>query len=649
MRDASEQTVLIEARDVRKQFTVGDRQVAGIQKADFQIIDGSFTVIHGPSGSGKTTLLNILTGLDQPTEGTVLYMGKDIYGLGEQELAHFRARVMGIVYQSNYWVKSLNVLENVALPLYFLGYNRINAEREALDSLRRVGMEHYAGSTPVLLSGGEQQRVSLARALVSNPNYIVADEPTGNLDSTNGDTVMKLLNYFNKELKRTIILVTHNEAYLKYASQVIYIKDGHITTTTNNGVTSPSYPQMNKLIEQTLDDLRPIRIGILLRMSFANLRTKKFRNNLTMFGVSVGISAIFLLMSFSLGLQNLVQQDIIGTDSVRVINVTSANSEVLKLNGDSIDRFKSLSGVEKTGRQNTVAANFQLDSANGDGVIYGVDQEYLSLANLSVVAGEKIRTNTSDQLMISQSLVKSLGYSSEKDVIGKNIELTLRFDEGEHDLSKPLKIVGVLEAKNGTAMYVSQEVFKSLGVDNYKQVKVVAKNDTDVASIRQQIEALGYQTTSPLDTIDQVNRFFKLFNIILLGFGGIGILIATTGMLNTLTVALLERTKEVGLMVALGARRRDMRRLFVSEALLLTLFGGVAGIIISLVVALIVNIVSNNLAISRGVDDSFSLFAVPWWLIVSTLLFMGLVGYIVSLIPAIRAGKIAPIDALRHE
>ena len=282
-------------------------------------------------------------------------------------------------------------------------------------------------------------------------------------------------------------------------------------------------------------------------------------------------------------------------------------------------------------------------------MIYGVDQEYLSLANLSVVAGEKIRTNTSDQLMISQSLVKSLGYSSEKDVIGKNIELTLRFDEGEHDLSKPLKIVGVLEAKNGTAMYVSQEVFKSLGVDNYKQVKVVAKDDTDVASIRQQIEALGYQTTSPLDTIDQVNRFFKLFNIILLGFGGIGILIATTGMLNTLTVALLERTKEVGLMVALGARRRDMRRLFVSEALLLTLFGGVAGIIISLVVALIVNIVSNNLAISRGVDDSFSLFAVPWWLIVSTLLFMGLVGYIVSLIPAIRAGKIAPIDALRHE
>src|SRR5690606_21143894 len=193
MKDINSQKALIDAFGVTKSFKVGDREIVGIAQATFSVADGSFTIIYGPSGSGKTTLLNILTGLDQPTKGKVLYEGSNIYDLSEAELAHFRARTMGIVYQTSYWVKSLNVLENVALPLYFLGYDKSNAEREAMESLRRVGLERYAETLPVLLSGGEQQRVSMARALVANPNYIVADEPTGNLDSANGDKIMELL------------------------------------------------------------------------------------------------------------------------------------------------------------------------------------------------------------------------------------------------------------------------------------------------------------------------------------------------------------------------------------------------------------------------------------------------------------------------
>ena len=648
MNDVFDQKPLIQADKVSKDFYSGNRVIAGIREASFTISDGSFTVIHGPSGSGKSTLLNILTGLDEPTKGTVLYQGKNIYDLSEQELAHFRARTMGIVYQSNYWVKSLNVLENVALPLYFLGYDKVNAEREAIDSLRRVGMDRYSDSLPSLLSGGEQQRVSLARALVANPNYIVADEPTGNLDSANGDVVMGLLDYFHKKLNRTIILVTHNDQYLKYATQVMTIRDGIVGESIGEGGRAVS-TSTNDSFSQMVENLRPVRISMLIRMAFANLRTKKFRNNLTMFGVAVGVSAVFLLLSFSLGLQDLVQKDIIGTDSVRVVNVTSANSDALKLNDDSVGKLEALNGVEKIGRQNTVAVDFSLGSAMGDGVVYGVDQEYLSLIKPSISAGKKIQTNSHDQLMISESLVKSLGYQDSKGVLGKKIELTLKFDEGDKTLDKPLEVVGVIESSGGSAMYISRGVFANLGFDDYKQLKIVADNDVDVAKLRQQIEAMGYQTTSPIDTIDQVNRFFRFFNVILFGFGSIGILIATTGMLNTLTVALLERTKEVGLMIALGARRRDMRRLFVGEALLLTMIGGVAGIILSLFIGFIINMLSNHLAMSRGVSEGFSLFSVPWWLILGMILLMCLIGYLVSLVPAHRAGKIAPIDALRRE
>lgn len=642
--------VLIDAIGVVKRFKVGEREMAGVRKADFTIADGSFTIIYGPSGSGKTTLLNTLTGLDRPTEGRVLYEGSSVYDLSEAELAHFRARTMGIVYQASHWVKSLNVLENVALPLYFLGYNKTDAEREAMESLRRVGMDQYAKDLPMFLSGGEQQRVSMARALVSNPDYIVADEPTGNLDSVNGDKIMELLQYFHKTLGRTIILVTHNHSYLRYATQVLHVKDGVVTDDAGKQkLTQHPDSAGSATSNQKSEKSQPIKLSMLLRMAAANLMAKKFRNNLTMLGVAIGVSAVFLLLSFGLGLQNLVQKEILGTDSVRVINVTNVNSNILSLDKHTVDKMNELPAVDRIGEQYTVAAVFELDSAKADAVVNGIDQDYLALNNFSMASGKLIQPDQMDQLMVSKALISTLGYGTVSDVVGKEINLTLNLENGPVKLSKPLKITGVIDTDSGSAMYVSADVFANLKVENYSQVKVVAKEDSDVSELRQRIETMGYQTTSPLDTIEQVNRFFAVFNLLLISFGGIGMLIATIGMLNTLTVALFERTKEVALMISLGARQRDMRRLFVAEAMMLTIIGGAVGIALSLVAEGIINLFANQLAASRGVTDSFSLFAVPPWLILAMLLFIGVVGYLVSILPARRAGRIAPVDALRRE
>lgn len=641
------QKVLISALGISKYFKVGERKVTGVDHANFTIADGSFTIVYGPSGSGKTTLLNTLTGLDKPTEGEILYEGSDIYGMTEAELAHFRARTMGIVYQTSYWVKSLTVLENVALPLYFLGYDRTNAGREAMDSLKRVGLDRYADTSPALLSGGEQQRISLARALVSNPSYIVADEPTGNLDSENGDKIMQLLEYFHKELRRTIILVTHNEKYLKYATQVLYMKDGVVT--------QPTVPPRAMLATSgqkpiTLTGVvKSIRLTTLLRISLANLRAKKFRNNLTMLGVAIGVSTVFMLLSFGLGLQNLVHKEIIGTDSVKVINVTSVNSDIISLNAEAAKNIRRLSSVEKIGKQFASAAEFQLGSAKADAVAYGIDQDYLTLNNLDVLSGSLVQPNQNDQVMVSQSLITSLGYDDTSSVIGEKINLTLKLDTGKRAIEQPLTITGIVNSGSGSAMFIPANIFESLGAKDYNQLKVVADNDSRAVVLRQEIENMGYQTSSPLDTIDQVNRFFNFFNLILVAFGGIGMLIATIGMLNTLTVALIERTKEVGLMMALGARRRDMKRLFITEALLLTSIGGMFGIVASIFAQVIINAISNHLAATRGVSESFSLFATPPWLILAVPAFICVVGYLVSIVPARRASKIAPVDALRRE
>ncbi|NCO10392.1 ABC transporter ATP-binding protein [Candidatus Saccharibacteria bacterium] len=227
---------LIEVKNVSKSFQTPGGAVEVLRNVNFEIPEGSFTIIYGPSGSGKSTLLNLLIGLDAPTSGKVTYAGKDLYAMDKNERAYFRAHTLGMVQQADHWVKSLNVLENVALPLYFSGLDSDKAREGAELSLKRVGMEPHAHKKPMVLSGGEQQRVAMARALVNHPTYITADEPTGNLDSHNGDQLIRLLKDLNVNYKRTIVLVTHNLEYLSVGDQLILIEDGVATETKNTDV-----------------------------------------------------------------------------------------------------------------------------------------------------------------------------------------------------------------------------------------------------------------------------------------------------------------------------------------------------------------------------------------------------------------------------
>ncbi|MDB5164183.1 MAG: transporter related [Candidatus Saccharibacteria bacterium] len=218
--------VMIQVSGLSQEFETDGETIRPLQQANFSILENTFNIIYGPSGSGKSTMLNILSGLQAPTAGTVMFEGQNIYKMSRDALAHFRAHRLGVVYQTSYWVHSLNVLENVAMPLYFLGYSRRKAAKLAMLALQRVGMERYAKKSPIFLSGGEQQRIGLARALATSPLYVIADEPTGNLDTENGDKVMNLLLNCQTEFRCTIILVTHNMEYVPLADHLIHIQDG---------------------------------------------------------------------------------------------------------------------------------------------------------------------------------------------------------------------------------------------------------------------------------------------------------------------------------------------------------------------------------------------------------------------------------------
>lgn len=213
-------------KNVTRDFRAIDGNVNVLKKIDFVVEPGSFTVIYGPSGSGKTTILNMILGLLAPTTGKVTVVGQDIYNLNQDERAKFRASHYGVVSQVNNWVLSLNVQENVALPLYLSGAPRVEAMKRAADSIGRVGLGKYMHYSPAVLSIGQQQRISMARATVKIPQLLIADEPTGNLDTSNGDMIMQLMTSFRNHENTTVILVTHNLDYLSLSSHRLFLKDG---------------------------------------------------------------------------------------------------------------------------------------------------------------------------------------------------------------------------------------------------------------------------------------------------------------------------------------------------------------------------------------------------------------------------------------
>lgn len=238
---------LIKVQNVSQSFKVGNETLNVLKDVNFNIADNTFNIIYGPSGSGKSTLLNILTGLQKPTSGLITFENENVYEFKSNQLAQFRAHRVGFVYQQNFWVKSLNVIENVSLPLYFLGYDRKKALPLAQLALDRVDMGSYAKKRPLFLSGGEQQRIAMARALVNDPLFIIADEPTGNLDSANGDKIMGLLQNARDEFKRTVILVTHNMEYLPLADHLIHIEDGFVQDMKNDDIAATTNQLMSDL------------------------------------------------------------------------------------------------------------------------------------------------------------------------------------------------------------------------------------------------------------------------------------------------------------------------------------------------------------------------------------------------------------------
>ncbi len=397
---------------------------------------------------------------------------------------------------------------------------------------------------------------------------------------------------------------------------------------------------------------RSIPPRVLAYIAWRNLKSRRLRTSLTIGGVVVGIGAIYFLLSLGLGLRSIVTKEILGSQSVQAIDVLTPNSKIIKLDAESAERIKNLPHVQRESVSYSFPAGLSLKSSQVDGIVYGIDIAYQGLNTLGVTRGRLLNASDTKSAVVNQAALRSMGITDDRAAIGQTVNLVVPLKNVGAQIEKleeSFIIVGIIGTSSGSEVFVPKKPFDDAGVPYYTQIKILADASANVPQLRRQVESLGFQTASPLDTIDQINQIFRYFNIILVGFGAIGMIVAILGMFNTLTISLLERTKEIGLMIALGGRHKDMRRLFVIEAIILSLIGAIIGIVLATLTGGIINAGMNLMAHRRGITQPFELFAAPVWLTVSMLLFMIVIGLLVVYYPARRAERINPIDALRRE
>lgn len=399
---------------------------------------------------------------------------------------------------------------------------------------------------------------------------------------------------------------------------------------------------------------RAIELNVLVYIAWKNLWAKKTRSFLTIMGTVIGITAIFFLFSFGLGIQNTVTTKIIGDNSLKAIDVNTANSKLIKLNEEVVNKFKTFPHVESVGVQYSFPGAVEYKGGEVDSVVYGVNEDYQRLLNLSLKEGRLLKNDDNKTVVINEPMLESIGYSKDKakELIDKKLSISIPLDKVDAKVKKiegEYTVVGIIESTSGNEVFMHESVFGIAGVPYYQQAKVVADDTENIDTIRKQVESNGFQTTSLVDTIEEVNKIFRLFNMALLSLGSIGMVVSVLGMFNTLTISLLERTKEIGLMIALGGRQSDMRKLFVIEALVISITGAVVGVFVAVLSGNFINAFINNVAKKRGISEGIDLFSTPLWSVLGITLFSMIVGLIVVYFPARRAQRINPIEALRSE
>jgi len=377
----------------------------------------------------------------------------------------------------------------------------------------------------------------------------------------------------------------------------------------------------------------------------------KMRTFLTIFAVSIGMGAITVLVSLGFGLQKLTIDQIANSQALLTFSLTSGNTDIIKIDNKIIDQIKSVPEIEKVGENYAFSGRLIYQDSQTDTTMYLVDQNFLSLEDLSLSYGETYKDEDDDStLIISEAAAKSLGFDNPKDALGKSIKATAYFSAD--DLNKAgeaeLKVVAVTKEPDNSISYAPIGKFTIPQDSPLSSVKAKVKNAAVASSARSKFENMGLSVYSVSETINRMNQIFRIVQYVLAAFGLIALGVASIGMFNTLTISLLERTREIGIMRVLGATAADIKKIFLIEAVLMGFGGGAFGLASGWLLCFILNATIASLANNLGGQPTYP-FLTPWYFAVGVMAVSLVIGFLTGLYPARRAAKLNPLDALRYE
>lgn len=758
---------MLKLKNIKKDYKTGDFIQHALKNISVSFRKNEFVAILGPSGSGKTTLLNIIGGLDRYDSGDLIIDGKSTKSFKDKDWDAYRNHAVGFIFQSYNLISHISVLENVEMGMTLSGVSAAERRRKALELLEKVGLKDHAHKRPNQLSGGQMQRVAIARALANNPKIILADEPTGALDSKTSTQIMELIKEIAKD--KLVIMVTHNAELAKdYASRIVSMKDGVILDDTD------SYDDENKRSGELSIKKTSMSLLSALKLSFNNIKTKKGRTALTAFASSIGIIGIALILSLSNGFNkeveefeenSLAQSPIIianesvqmDEDTLKALNRDSDLEEYTdkdavytqddlsetlihqnnitedyvnyleKMNKDDVAGISYMKGtniqlIEKSDGYNLVSIGSSGSVSTGMSMLPEgniVDNNYDVIAgSLNDEPGLILQVDSKNR--VSTRILRALGFDDEEtsfnDILNKEFKIPVNDEyyqkQGNYfipvtnlekvynsDNSITVKIKAIIRGKEDkkvvtdtSTLYYNSSLVDEVISKNKDSEIVKAQKDADFNVLTHQAfdenttkeNMLGYLggDTLPVaiyiypkdfETKDNITNYLDDYNkgkdesdiiqytdmagmisslsgnimdaitIVLIAFSSISLIVSSI-MIGIITyISVLERTKEIGILRSLGARKKDIKRVFNAETFIIGIFSGLLGVGIAYALTFPVNIIIENLSGLAGVAKLNPVHALILILVSLTLTIIG------GAIPANMASKKDPVIALRTE
>jgi macrolide transport system ATP-binding/permease protein len=683
----------ISVRGVTKTYRLGDQEIHALRGISLTIERGEFVAIMGASGSGKSTLMNLVGCLDQPTSGEYLLDGIDVARLDEPSLARIRSRRIGFVFQSFNLLARTSAAENVALPLFYSG-QATGSVRRVRETLSLLGLADRERNHPNQLSGGQQQRVAIARALINSPTILLADEPTGNLDSQTAREILAAIRTLNRERGLTVVLVTHEPSLGATADRVITMSDGLVVSDERKAA---QVHQGQPPAPAAEEEVRASRLGeawafvwMALLAAGRGIGRNKLRSALTMLGIFIGVAALIAMLAVGEGARAALkaQLESLGTDLLVVLPGTARSNGVRSGSGSAstlrvidgaaiLEQDSAVADISYVNRQSAQIIN---GNQNWSTSVQGVTPSYLSIRDWPIVEGRKLNDQDESEgrtvCLLGQTVLTNL-FGEFQDPLGATIRVK----------NVDMQVVGVLGLKGHSAsgqdqddtvlipFRTSQERVLGVATPGSAQIQstvfipppnpfgiqpkltgfvhtmyVQARSTALVKTALQQVTATLEKshrirpgqpddfTVRDLTEIAQVaEESSRVMELLLAAIASISLLVGGIGIMNILLVSVRERTREIGVRMAIGARRVHVLLQFLVEASLLSLMGGSAGVLI-------------------GVVSSKAISLVAGWptllhpaVVVAAFLFSAAIGVFFGYYPARQASLLNPIDALRYE